>query len=198
MRAAAPNSSRLNAARTNPVLRYALVIALSVALLYLGSVVGRGRQTLSTTGLNLNPSQDGRPTMVDGRWKTVRKSLGLPPLPLAQLLLPGSTQLPKSKSSITGLRYNLQLTSRFNLRQKREFEEAKPDLPIPPPNPPTLFFTEEALEEPTVSYAEFLKSLQTASEASSQASSAKSKVKGTVQKNEWKKTATPRWFKRDD
>ncbi|KDQ31988.1 hypothetical protein PLEOSDRAFT_154189 [Pleurotus ostreatus PC15] len=191
-----PNSPRLHATRSHSVLRYAFVIALSVALIYLGSVASNGEQTPSTA--SLTPSQGGQAAMVDGRWKTVRKSLGLPLLPLGQLRLAGSTQQPKSKSSTFGLRYNLQLTSRFNLRHKREFEEAKPDLPITPPTPPALFFTEEALDEPTISYSAFLKSLQMASESSGQAGNAKAKAKGTLQKNEGKKTATPRWFKRDD
>ncbi|KAF9500800.1 hypothetical protein BDN71DRAFT_1440327 [Pleurotus eryngii] len=191
-----PNSPRLHATRSHSVLRYAFVVALSVVLIYLGSVARNGGQTPSTT--SLTPSQGGQAAMVDGRWKTVRKSLGLPILPLGQLRIAGSIQPPKTKSGVAGLRYNLQLTSRFNLRHKREFEEAKPHLPITPPTPPALFFTEEALDEPTISYSAFLKSLQMTSEASGQAGSAKAKTKGALQKNEGKKTAAPRWFKRDD
>lgn len=76
---------------------------------------------------------------VEGRWKAVRYSLGLPPLP-DRIKLPHGPQAPSIPPRIT---------SRFDLKNKRAAELAAPA---------QLFFSPDALQEQSLTNEELLES----------------------------------------
>jgi hypothetical protein len=108
--------------------RFALPFALFLVILL-------ARQILPTS-LNLTTSTSWlkHQVHIQGRWKSVRASLKLPPLPHVVKFPPNISTMP------------LSLTSRFDLKHKRSLEAATQKS-----KPPQLYFATDALDQPSVS-----------------------------------------------
>jgi hypothetical protein len=113
----------------------------------------------------------GRPTSqnivhspLDGRWRAVRASLGLPSLSGA-ILIPSSTPLPPSR-----------VISRFDLRKRKKSASR------PVAEPVQLYFSSDALDEPKVSLEQLADSFRAIALAEKEAAGRKTREKVLAQR----------------
>ena len=130
---------------------------------------------LRLRAFNRSPAIQTDPPCVQGRWKSVRASLGLPPLPdrvLPSALIPAGTS---SAPPHTLVLSRLAIASRFDLKRKRSLEELSSRTVVP------LFFAPDALERRSISLEEFL--------GSSHAPLAERQQIATLKENSWRARA---------
>ncbi|KAJ8473450.1 hypothetical protein ONZ45_g16293 [Pleurotus djamor] len=173
---------------THQAARYAFIVVLSIFLICWGSISSQVHT--GGRGLDVGGIQQKR-VAVHGRWRSVRKALGLPAVPIPS----ASAISPSSK-----LRYDLEITSRFNLRRKREVESSEVDNHFQAANtpPPDLFFAADALEAPTITYEEFLATVHKIVENKMKSSDVGKRAKGSLIARNSRLARRTRWIKQDD
>lgn len=132
---------------TNRRLRYILPTALFLAFIFVNHL--RAGTAVSPTSFSAQRNVSFR---IEGRWKEVRASLGLPALPdIVRFPHTHLARIPSPLSSPSGSEFKSKPTraSRFDLKRKRAFEAAQSQSQSQSQTP-MLHFASDALREQSV------------------------------------------------